>query len=318
MPIPYKTILASQSVSLNTGGYVRKEVRHYDVSDLDLFHEDACFEVMIELPALKSFHPTIISTPLWLIDKDAQSSAESEKLIIANLTYATPKVGMPQGVQNENGETWEWQQVAQQTTITSVAEGNVLTWDQYRVQEGGSAWTKHTDPNTIIRANVETGEVAGAEVYRGSGALRVTKYYADKNEVNVTLRRKWYAMQATVNNASWIDWTEGEVLYLGSTISYGIDDATVQHQFLFGDTLHDVKFQIAPSSGIAEALYPVTVDVIQPWYYVWQSPKPRAKALSGTDPQVNELCARDVKIAKVYNESDFSELGLVGPETGGS
>lgn len=319
MALPFITILADQNYDNEGGIYTLSEVRHYDVSSLDLYHENAVEEVMIELPARRSFHPSI--PDLWLVNRSVASSGDTERMIIATLVYKTPSVSysMPPGVQNSNNETWEWQMVAQQTTITSVAEGNVLTWDSFRKQEGASAvWTKEPDPNTFIRANRETGEVAGAEVYRGTGALRVTKYYADKTDVNATLRKKWYAMQATVNNASWIDWTAGEVLYLGATISYGIEDATVQHQFLFGETLSSVKFQIAPDSGIAETLTPVTVNDVQPWYYIWQTSMPRAKAFSGSDPQTVELCPRDLKIAKVYTESDFDDLGLVGPETGGS
>lgn len=327
MAITYKTLLANQKLNDDGSGYTRTEVRSYswDEGDIDLDTEDATEQIMLLLPALRSYHPMITITPLWLTVREVGAISESQLSAQCNLTYKTPTYSLPRGVQNENNETWEWQMVAQQSHITSAPAslGGVRSWDNWiYIESNGQIAVRSNfdDPDLGIRKNLDK-TYDGADVYRGSGALRVTKYYEDKADVGETQRQAWYAMQATVNDAAWQDWTAGEVLYLGATITYGIDDCTVQHQFLFGDTKSDVVFKIQPRYYDPTPV-DATVPVIQPWYYVWQEPAEitfkytGSSETSAANVEDSRIVLRNVKVAQVYDKSDFSNLGLVGPGTG--
>ena len=319
MALSYIIQLQGQTYDENSSGYNFQEVRLYDVSGIDLSSTNALEAVMVELPILRSLHSTV--SGLWLSNRKVMSLSDTEDLIQATLTYKTPTPFWPSGASTQDYETWEWNVMAQQGNISAAEVGKVKAWDYYRVQEGagtGNEWINQTIDNTLIRENRETGEVAGADVYLNAGSVQVTKYYADKEDVGKTFRKQIYALQAKTNDASWIDWSEGEVLYLGATIAYGVDDCTVRHQFLFGDTKTSPQFKIAPSSGLSQTLQTVTPSSIRPFDYVWQTPMSRNAAFSGSVPQIAEVIARDLRVARVYDEGDFSVLGLIGPAAGGS
>jgi len=318
MALPYIERLENQTYAQGeSGAYTFSVVRLYDVSSLDLDHENALEEVMSELPTIKTAHPSI-SPVVWLVNANVESIGESGEVILATLTYQTPELSG--GVANNDNEIWSWQMTAQQGHILSAPEslGGVLEWNYYDTRSGkakrdgnGSAPLKFA-PDLMIGRKGE-GDYEGVNIYQGTGSLKVSKYYGNKADIDTAFRQNLYAKQATVNDASWIDWTVGEVLYLGAQIRFGVTDATVDHQFLFGDSKTGVQFKIAPETGFAEPLTTITVGgSIQPWYYVWQEPVNR-KVSTASTPKGNQTCARNLKIAEIYATSDFDDIDLVGP-----
>jgi hypothetical protein len=281
-----------------------KEIRSYKNGDVELVGQ--------EVPAIGSPHPSI--SGIFLDSWTAESLEDTHQRVHVTLNYAPADstTSDQRQAQNTYGEIWEWVMTAQQTHITGAPEGakfgDVLEWDHvsYDAERDGVATT-----NRLIGASGED-EVEGVDVYRGTGALRVTKEYANKATVTASLRQSFYELQAHVNSAAWKDWGQEEILYLGARVRFQKITATVDHQFLFGVS-GDVKARIAPST-YDEDLDSITMTGVKPFQYWWQEPMSRIVYPQGRgNPTKKQTCPRNAKLAHTYPKGDFSILDLQGP-----
>lgn len=305
MSIDYIVLLVGQSLGMDKDGTTWQEVRSYESGDVELVND--------ELPSIGDPHPSI--SDIYLKTTQAVSMDETHERVRVTLNYG-PSDSSSQNqrqAQNQYGEIWEWTMTAQQVHITSAPEGDdygpVQEWNQvdYPARENHPAETT----NRIIGAKGD-GEIEGTDVYRGTGALRVTKEYSSKSYIDSTLRKKFYKLQAHTNQAAWKDWDERELLYLGARIRFGAVTGTVEHNFLFGEVgATDVR--IAPST-YDEDLLSFSISDIKPFQYLWQEPMERMVFPQGLGgPSHKQTCPRNAKLAIVYPKGDFNELGLEGP-----
>jgi len=301
MAIDYIVLLVGQSLGRDKNGATWKEVRSYVSGDVEA--------VADEVPIVGTPHPSIFG--IQLLSSSAESMGDTEKRVRVTLNYGPPEDNKddPQA-QNEYGEIWEWAMTAQQTHIVAAPQGAafdpVLEWNHIdEVGDGQNA------VSLLIGAS-ENGDVEGIDVYRGTGALRVSKEYADKAQVTAGLRQTFYNLQAHVNQAAWKEWGQEDILYLGSRVRFQEVTATVDHEFLFGVT-DNVTVSIAPET-YDEGLDTVQINGVHPFDYLWQEPMVRVVFPQGAgNPSKKQTCPRNAKLCGPYPKGDFNVLGLQGP-----
>jgi hypothetical protein len=186
-------------------------------------------------------------------------------------------------------------------------------------------WNHMTDP---IREDAEGPEIStgirksdsgfeGLELYRPTGALRVSKQFSDKDDVDKTFRTTIYGLQAKVNIAEWVDWGPQEVLFIGANIRKGSSEATIDYHFLFGRTEPSPKFRIMALDSTTEDMDEVEVSTgIYPFQAVWQEQAPKSfRPAAGENGQSKKpMQAINLKVADVYDLIDFTALGLTSPD----
>lgn len=189
----YVEVRAGLSISRNAEGTTWTEKRIYDSSDLEA--------VLAALPPKYAAHPSI---PFASLLDASVALVEAKDKSIATLNYGprtTTQNTRP--ATNSAGEVWEWMMVSQMMHITSVVglsewDGvpHVLEWNNLNVPPRVAAEGPEISPG--IRKG-DNGSFEGLEVYRPTGALRVSKTFDNIDDVNSTFRQTIYSLEAKVN-----------------------------------------------------------------------------------------------------------------------
>ena len=265
--------------------------------------------------ALGTPHPVISSAYLSSISvKPDEGMYNGDTTCIVTYTYEPQE--RSGGTPNSNGEVWVWDMSARTAHIDSVPE----TTDQYTFDKDNPA-----GENISTVLGKDGDNIKGADVYRPSGSLKVTKYMP-KATANQAFRQTLYAMQNTLNNASWQDWTKYEVLFLGSRIRYDETNslAQVDYAFLFGESTANVTYDIFKTDAISGTPFTTVTlksamdgtSTIYPFDLIETAMAEKDLPVSSGDPSQGTEKVRgieSVSVSKVYQTSDFSALGLVGP-----
>jgi len=230
--------------------------------------------------------------------------------------------GNKQAQRNEYNEVWSFDMVSQSTTVNSV-ESAEPTDDGRTYQTMLSLYTTVTYPFAdTIAIGDDNGQAVGAEVYRPYGALRVNKLF-DIAEVTKDFRSTMREMQNTLNASPWLDdeFDVQEILFLGSSIEYDYlsQKASVDYNFLFGKTRKDVLFKVLdkPATEASPFWADAPLATLFPFDHVWMRFPPENNiektANTPADGMVYRRYPTHVYKCKLYDTSDFTRLGLVGP-----
>jgi len=298
---------------VSKSGYTEKRVYHVK-------NEADPTEILEQLkPDIGQVHPTLADTFVSNI-----SIKPLEALELLEVTYdysALSGGGNKQAQRNEYNEVWSFDMVSQSRTINSV-ESEEPTNDGRTYQTMVSLYTTVPFPfaDTIVIGD-NNGQAVGTDVYRPYGALRVNKLY-DVAEVTKDFRTTLRSMQNTLNNAPWLNGEFGfeEILFLGSSIEYDYlsQKASVDYNFLFGSTKENVKIKVLDKPATAAAPYWETEFAkVFPFDHIWMRfpPENNVENTANT-PEAGMAYRRyptHVYKCKLYDSSDFSVLGLVGP-----
>lgn len=297
----FKELFNSRLVGITKDGITTKEVYH--ITD-----ESDPYSVT-GLPVIGSAHPTLL---LSFLKTTNIKPVEADSTLLLTLTYGPSDSNNPN--QNENGEVWEWDMQAQTTHINAVREASLQkTWD--------NKGNVNAEVTTVIGADGSTSR--GVDVFRPTGALRVTKEYDKATVCDLAFRQTRYDMQNTVNDGVWFDWVEREVLFLGSRIRISeVDEsASVAYNFLFGrkktaPNNYTIFKQDPDAQALPGSAYQ-TVDIgdVYPFQEIWTE-FGEIKVPISVDPLGERVKLKgmlSVNKATVYEQSDFTALGLGGP-----
>ena len=303
-------LIDSRKIQINKNGKVLTEL--YTIEGFNPY------DVIADLPSIGSAHSTVLGvtldnidvTPLKALDPDSGELNRSRMV----LTYSTPQRNTePQA--NDNEEIWEFDMNARTVHIDSVpSKSDQLTFDADN--------TTGANLNNILGQDGDT--IKGADVYRPTGSLRVTKYY-DTVDVDADFRQGLFVRQNNVNEDAWMDWSAYQILFLGARIRYGVDADTTEvvYNFIFGSTETDMTYNIFKKQGtFTDEFTTVTLKnardettSIYPFEYLSISAQDRDFPISYNDPTQGKKRVRgisEISVAKVYEETSFDYFGLVG------
>ena len=155
------------------------------------------------------------------------------------------------------------------------------------------------DAGTAI--GVTKSDVEGVDVLRSKTTITVTKIYYSLSASEVLLIQM---MQCTVNGYDWFNYFAGEVLFVGANISTTKEGyVKVEYRFQVG------LFQPGFSVGLKDGSY-VSVNMF-PFDYLWYSFGESFDA--GITSSITKRGVTSVHLARVYDFSDFSLFGFIGP-----
>lgn len=225
-------------------------------------------------------HPELVG--LYLREISVEPDVHNVKV---TLEYGPDKLDARE---DENGEIWEWSLATQQTHITSV--------DSPAKQLHFPAWA-----NVGTAIGVHEDQVDGADVYRPTGTLRITKRF-DSTQITSHFRRQLIDASATVNASNWKDWEAGEVLFLGADLA---PSGPTEHRVIY-------NFQFArkrlPYTVFLHDGSTVTIEP-GPWDHVWFKHAERmVNADSGE--RVKQTGVESVHVAQVYGPYEFRYLRI--------
>lgn len=189
--------------------------------------------------------------------------------------------------EDENGEIWEWSLATSQSHITSV--------DSPAKQLHYPAWA---DVGTAI--GVHEDQVDGADVYRPTGTLRITKRF-DSTEITSSFKRTLIDASATTNASAWKDWNAGEVLFLGADLA---PSGPTEHRVVY-------NFQFArkrPSQMIRLWTYETVTIEPGPWDHVWM--RHRQFLVGGDHGEYKKTMIESVHVAQIYDPFEFRYLRI--------
>ena len=223
----WRELFDSRQVSVSKSGLSTVELYHADTFDP--------YALYLSLPTIGSKHPSLhtflSNAEVRPIEKLNESGVPGYCEV--ELTYDPPEV--TSGT-NDNSETWVWENLSQTTHIDSVPDTeDQLSWD-----------AEHPEGANLTTVLGQDGDnVKGADVYRPTGALRVSKYY-DRALITPSFRKNLYNSQNHVNESAWKDWEKGEILFLGSRIQFDLTQATAQvdFNFLYGVRKSGVSYKV--------------------------------------------------------------------------
>jgi hypothetical protein len=264
-------------------------------------------------------HPELALCYLKTVDATGTGGFDpdtGDEVIKVTYNYGPPE----RRPSNQNDEIWEYDMNSQTTHINRVKNdggGTPLQWiyDADNLN-GTQGLLSAIEPD-------ENGNIIGVDAYRPFGALRVTKYY-NATTVDKTFRQTIYDLQGKTNDAAWPpspdnDWAANEVLFLGANIRYNLTDneAVVTYNFLFGPTNPAETFEVwANDFYLTAETVTVNVAARKPFEYIWalmethEVPDSQSGVVSDSEIQT---WPRRIGVARIYEEGDFSTLGLVGP-----
>lgn len=321
MPIDYIVLYEGRELTSGKDGFTWVEVRQYDSADLEA--------VFNEGPFYNYPHSTLPLTYVQNVSvKPASAFEDSTGKALKTITWG-PKEKQQRQAPNQYGETWEWQMLAQTKHVSAVPPTGasktpyIKEWRLFPYKGEAGQLDAVIDDAMIGRD--EQGKFQGCEIYQPTGALRVSKEFEDGDQVNSEFRQLLYDSQAKVNNGPWIDWDTWEIMFLGASIRIGTSTSTtntrptvtVDYNFIFGKTQPGQKFKIH-SADYDPGLTEVEVGDIQPFVYVWLEPFTKTaypQGFTGENAPTKEVPGPlSIKVAQMYDEFDFGQLGLVGPE----
>jgi len=309
MAIIIKEQQESRLITINSDGFTEKRVFHIKGQ------EDPTEYATLLAPDIGTAHPVFDNTILKQIDLRPEPAVE---LLTAEYSYGAR--GKRES-KNRNKETWQWSLTAQSANINSVEQKTADTTNKHTFQTMyDNTQLTGGDSNTTA-IGIDGDNVTGTDVYRPYGALRVTKTY-ESVEIDLAFRQQLYKMQNTLNDAAWSagEFQKEEILFLGAevTYDYAAQTATVVYSFLFGPTRASLTFDVIAEDAWSFApTVQVTMTDVPPFDYIWMPFKEYKLARSLGEPAegyVARTIAEAVYRDKLYLTSDFSLLGLVGPE----
>jgi len=312
MAITLEERITSRATTVNIDGVGMKEIYHVKDGGNDPY------SILGDLSAIGSAHPTVAFSTLESIGvKRVEAGSD---LLEVTYNYTPPSKG--DGA-NANDEIWEWDLTSRTAHIDSVEnietappgtfEPNQLTYD------ADNETTAKADRKLNL-IGVDGDNVKGVDVYRPTGSLRVTKTYSPITAFDSADRAVIAAARNTTNDDTFVDWTAGEVLFLGARIRYSTvnNNAQVTYNFLFGASQTDVKFDVWKLTDpvVDASTAEVTLATVLPFEYIWGDPVKKKVPVSLGDPDLGfkwEKHFQTINQATVYQPSDFDLLGLVGP-----
>jgi len=132
-------------------------------------------------------------------------------------------------------------------------------------------------------------------LYRSDDDADIEPVYADTITARAAYKGKLFGLTGKINDASFKGFAAGEVLFLGASGSRRSDDDW-EIAFEFASSPNKTGLEIGGITGIAK----------KGWQYLWVRYSPRPDALA----KVLIQYARYVYVHDVYEEGDFSDLGI--------
>lgn len=147
-------------------------------------------------------------------------------------------------------------------------------------------------PDRGVLVNVQDGEPQGVDIYVPTASMQIQKYF-HKTHFNATIRDKIVYRQCRVNDAPFKGFKEGEVLFLGASISeMRENNKYVDITFNFVISPNEENMSFGP--------YVSNVDKEGQQAY-WPHIRKDDKGTRYLD---------GVYIGKFYHKADFTEMGL--------
>lgn len=303
MPIAYTELFEGRSTALTKDGWTDTQAFMYESGD--------AVAVLAEQPPYGTPSPRIGG--LVIVSVTAEPVEALNRCRVTR-TYGPPDNSTPPKPNTYN-ETWSWQMVAQSKTVTTAPDVGyqILEWNRIDNRWGVPP------PNQFI--GYDGKEYKGASLYQPTGMCNVSKLYPNGSQINSSFRKMLYSAQSKTNLTPWLDWAKYEVLFLGASVKYGapqgnstVPTATIDFSFIFGVTALTVEFEVH-RADYTEQMDIATIASVAPHEYIWQEPfikstKPQGE---GSDQKGVFPGPKNVKIAQMYGQFEFSRFGLVGP-----
>lgn len=196
---------------------------------------------------------------------------------------------------NSKLETWRWSNGTQSQRVTSVVNGSYCA--HFPPQE---------DKGLAINMK-EDGKAEGTDVLQPRATMTVTKLWAAATWRSIS---GWYqrviqSMVATTNAHGWQGYYPGELLFAGFEIEPHPYGRRIEYNFMVAPYFMDSmsRTYLLESGYWSVGSYP--------WDYIWMEPAYSLNTGYDGRPVVSSV-PRSLHIAQVYEESDFSQLGLAG------
>jgi len=183
-------------------------------------------------------------------------------------------------------------------TNETVKVNSGIAQDKYPATGTGEA----PDVGLLIGVDQE-GTVDGVDVYDNSETLVVTKW-KDQTAFTQAFVNNVRAELNKVNNASWYGSSAGECLFRGME-KVGDNRDMVKLEFTFLVSRNKLVGELPTFTDKEGASFTITGGK-KGWEYLWVRPI----AVPETDKVVSRV--EGVYVAQVYDESNFSGLGLTG------
>jgi hypothetical protein len=322
MTIQYEEVIDSREVVRDKDGLIATRIfKAYSdgeaPGDPDDFHKMLDpEEVAVDSGIIPIGTPHPVFTDLLLKEVLTEQNTETTNRCFVTYTYAEGERGNPsagRSTPDANNEIWTFNMISQTKTITAVlndgkGKPKQMTYDG---ETPGGA-----QKYNAINFGDQSDGVAGVSVYRPTETVSVTKFYPDLTDVNQSYRETLRSLQNTVNDSTWPSGSEykaGELLFIGSDISYNIEEgsATVNYTFQAGNTQKIQKLTVwkdgAQNSTDTEE---VILHNVKPFQQVWAPVMRKLVKKDGVQKPVFNL--KSVNVADVYEYADFSRFKIVG------
>lgn len=292
MPIEVFTAASSGNLTLATGDGKESAPLEYFVtgtSDRDA----AATAVINQLPF-------VIRSRLVPRSLKLQPHGDSIDVWKASVEYLEPaKIDRPKQMPRAIGQaTWSFDATGGTTRITECPAGL-----------GGQTTYGTNAPDADSQINIIDGKAEGVEIVIPQLTLTINQKFA-----GATLTLPWVKafanMIGTHNDATFLGFAAGELLLIGGNgtqpVAYNNDGSTA-----FGE--RDVTFQFAYSENRTDLSFAGAAEFTsiekKGHDYIWFA----YEVVENTDSLKGKLIG--VYVATVYDESDFSTLGIVNPDT---
>jgi len=204
-----------------------------------------------------------------------------------------------------NQEVWDWGFMAAQEKIT-----NIKTQDDRTTYNEENLAGTNPGIGTAINKNGE--KVDGASIWVKRRSLRITKYY-DPEDADQDWLDMIDDLAATVNDAEWQGYDEGEVLFLGATVREVNDEMTqIDYQFIMNKNIEDQEetiLSVSPGSGQV-VFNTATVDK-EGWQH-------RGYVHGSVVDKLDKKKYHGIftiNVDTVYDKEDFDQFELTRPNT---
>ena len=227
---------------------------------------------------------------LFVRKKHAKRRKTSTDSCLLTVTYRTTDPDGGGGNEDDNPyeQTWDLDMTAGTVKITHVRK----TTDQ-------RDYPTADDQGTVIGWNGQ--EIEGVDIYAFQGTYNIYNWRY-QSAITSTYLNTLYSLHTKTNNAAWMMFARGEVLYLGPRVprvGVGSEKVEITHQFVIAPNQSDVE--IALADGTTE-----TFDM-KGHNYLWF--KEQSK-IDTEDSNKYKNLVKSAHVAKVYEEGNFANLGL--------
>jgi len=224
---------------------------------------------------------------LIVMSKEAVRVESTPDVCSLTVTWGVPTIGPV----SSDGEFWQMDLTAGTEHISNVkkperqlhypASSNVGTAVGLRADKSGGV------------------EVEGVDIFVPKATLTVTKLW-DVSVISVAFLNTIYNISGKVNSQIFKGWNPGDLLFLGARMQRAESgEIPVVYSFM-GEATRSLEFKLADGST-------VTVPK-KGWDYLWQRIQNQSEDI-GDITQLQQR-AKSIHVANVYDEADFSTLGL--------